>query len=241
MEELSYYRVLAEDAAEHEACPLHWDCANCAKSLCVQLVAVADFPSLFGRFHIIGFTNNKDGKDHTMVVKGDVAGRESVLTRVHSSCLTGEALGSLRCDCGPQLRKSMAMIEEEGLGVLVYMQQEGRGIGLTNKLRAYMLQDGGLDTYDANIALGLPADERDYEVSAAMLKRVGVGDIRLITNNPAKVEALRRYGVKIRDIIPIQAEVTEFNERYFEAKRDRFGHHIVFGGKQVRDPCGCNQ
>ena len=191
MEELSYHRVLAVDAAEHEACPLKWDCANCTKTLCVQLVAVAELPSLFGRFHIIGFTNNKDGKDHTMVVKGDVSGKENVLTRVHSSCLTGDSLGSLRCDCGPQLRKSMTMIEEEGLGVLIYMQQEGRGIGLTNKLRAYQLQDGGLDTYDANIALGLPADERDYEVSAAMLTKVGVGDIRLITNNPAKVEALQ--------------------------------------------------
>ena len=241
MEELSYRRVLVADAAEHEACPLHWDCANCTKSLCVQLVAVAEFPSLFGRFHIIGFTNNKDGKDHTMVVKGDVEARENVLTRVHSSCLTGDALGSLRCDCGPQLRKSLVMMEEEGFGILVYMQQEGRGIGLTNKLRAYMLQDGGLDTYDANIALGLPADERDYEISATMLKKVGVGDIRLITNNPTKVDALRRYGVKIRDIIPIQAEVTEFNKRYFEAKRDRFGHKIVFEGKQVKDPCGCNK
>jgi GTP cyclohydrolase II len=241
MEELSYQRVLAVDAAEHEACPLKWDCASCTKTLCVQLVAVAELPSIFGRFHIIGFTNNKDGKDHTMVVKGDVSGKENVLTRVHSSCLTGDSLGSLRCDCGPQLRKSMTMIEEEGLGVLIYMQQEGRGIGLTNKLRAYQLQDEGLDTYDANIALGLPADERDYEVSAAMLRKVGVGDIRLITNNPTKVEALRRYGVKIRDIIPIQAEVTEFNERYFEAKRDRFGQNILLGGKQVRDPCGCNQ
>jgi GTP cyclohydrolase II len=241
MEGLSYNRVLAEDAAEHAACPLKWECEACTKSLCVRLVAVADLPSLFGRFRILGFTNNKDGRDHTMVVKGDVAGREGVLARVHSSCLTGDALGSLRCDCGPQLRKSLAMMEEEELGVLVYMQQEGRGIGLTNKLRAYMLQDGGLDTYEANIALGLPADERDYEVSAAMLAKVGVGDVRLITNNPAKVEALRRYGVRIRDIVPIQAGLTEFNERYFEAKRDRFGHNIVLGGRQVRDPCGCNQ
>ena len=241
MEGLSYSRVLADDAAEHAACPLKWDCAACTKSLCVRLVAVADFPSLFGHFKILGFTNNKDGKDHLAVVKGDVAGRENVLTRVHSSCLTGDSLGSLRCDCGPQLRRSMAMMEEEGLGVLVYMQQEGRGIGLTNKLRAYMLQDGGLDTYDANLALGFPADERDYEVTAAMLKKIGVADIRLITNHPAKVEALRRYGVRIRDMVPIQVAVTEYNERYFEAKRDRFGHHLDLGGKKLRDPCGCNQ
>lgn len=241
MEELSYARVLADDDAEHAACPLKWDCAACTKSLCVRLVAVADFPSLFGHFKILGFVNNKDGKDHLAVVKGDVVGRENVLTRVHSSCLTGDSLGSLRCDCGPQLRRSMAMMEEEGLGVLVYMQQEGRGIGLTNKLRAYMLQDGGLDTYDANLALGFPADERDYEVTAAMLKKIGVADVRLITNNPAKVEALRKYGVRIRDMVPIQTAVTEFNERYFEAKRNRFGHHLVLGGRQLPDPCGCNQ
>lgn len=241
MEELSYNRVLVADAAEHAACPLKWDCERCTKSLCVRLVAVADFPSLFGHFRILGFTNNKDGKDHMVVVKGDVAGRENVLARVHSSCLTGDALGSLRCDCGPQLRRSLAMMEEEGLGVLVYMQQEGRGIGLTNKLRAYMLQDGGLDTYDANVALGFPADERDYEVTAAMLNKIGVGDVRLITNNPSKVEALRRYGVKIRDMVPIQTAVTEYNERYFETKRDRFGHRLDLGGKQLRDPCGCNQ
>ena len=241
MEDLSYTRVLADDAAEHEACPLKWDCENCTKTLCVQLVSVADFPSLFGHFRILGFTNNKDGKDHTMVVKGDVSGKENVLTRVHSSCLTGDALGSLRCDCGPQLRRSLAMIEEEGLGAVVYMQQEGRGIGLTNKLRSYMLQDEGLDTYDANIALGFLADERDYELTAAMLAKVGVGDIRLITNNPSKVDSLRRYGVRIRDIMPIQVERNKYNERYFDTKRERFGHSLDLDGKHVRDPCGCNQ
>jgi len=241
MKELSYGRVLAADAAEHEACPLKWDCTHCTKTLCVQLVAIADFPSLFGHFMILGFVNNKDGKDHTMVVKGDVSDRENVLTRLHSSCLTGDALGSLRCDCGPQLRRSLVMIEEEGLGILVYMQQEGRGIGLTNKLRAYMLQDGGLDTFDANLALGFPVDERDYEVAAAMLAKVGVRDIRLITNNPVKVEALRRFGVGVRDILPLQTEVTEYNRRYFEAKRDRLGQHLDLSGRQVRDPCGCNQ
>jgi 3,4-dihydroxy 2-butanone 4-phosphate synthase/GTP cyclohydrolase II len=124
MDDLSYNRIQAGDTAEHDACPLKWDCANCTKTLCIHLVAVADFPSLYGHFRILGFTNNKDGKDHTMVGKGDVAGKENILARVHSSCLTGDALGSLRCDCGPQLRRSMVMMEEEGLGILVYMQQE---------------------------------------------------------------------------------------------------------------------
>jgi 3,4-dihydroxy 2-butanone 4-phosphate synthase / GTP cyclohydrolase II len=241
MEDHSYTRIQAEDAAEHQDCPLKWDCVNCTKNLCIQLVAIADFPSMFGHFRILGFTNNKDGKDHTIIVKGDVSGKENVLCRVHSSCLTGDALGSMRCDCGPQLRRSMVMMEEEGIGILVYMQQEGRGIGLTNKLRAYMRQDDGLDTYDANLALGFPADERDYEITAAMLKRLDFGDIRLITNNPSKVDALRKYGVKIRDVVPIQTGLNEYNERYFEAKRDRFGHHLDLSGKQVRDPCGCNQ
>lgn len=240
MADLSYSRVLASDAAEHAACPLKWDCEHCTKTLCVRLVAVADFPSLYGHFNILGFTNNKDGRDHTVVVKGDVAGKRGVLTRVHSSCLTGDALGSLRCDCGPQLRRSLAMMEEEGLGVLVYMQQEGRGIGLTNKLRAYMLQDGGLDTYDANVALGFRPDEREYEVTAAMLFKIGVSEVRLITNNPEKVAALRRYGVAIRETVPIQAGHTEYNERYLETKKDRFGQSIDLS-EDARDPCGCNQ
>lgn len=241
MEESSYSYLQATDKSDYKACPLKWDCDNCTKKLCIHLVAVADFPSLYGQFKILGFINNKDGKDHTMVVKGDVAGREKVLTRVHSSCLTGDAFGSLRCDCGPQLRRSMALIEDEGLGIIVYMQQEGRGIGLTNKLRAYMLQDRGLDTFDANVALGLPADDRDYEISAAMLAKVGVSDIRLITNNPSKVDSLKKYGVKISNIVPLQTEINQYNERYFETKRERFGHNLDLGNKKIKDPCGCNQ
>ena len=181
---LSYNETLTSDTKEHDTCPLRWDCEHCTKNLCVQLVAVAKFPTIHGDFHILGFTNNKDGKDHSMIVKGDTSGIESVLTRVHSSCVTGDALGSLRCDCGPQLNQSLRMIEAEGLGVLVYMQQEGRGIGLTNKLRAYMLQDVGLDTYDANVALGFKPDDRNYEVTAAMLSKIGVKSIRLLSNNP---------------------------------------------------------
>ncbi len=241
MSELSYKRLLEEDTAEHEECPMKWDCDSCTKTLCVRLVAVADLPSLFGKFIVLGFTNNKDGRDHIAVVKGDVHGKGSVLTRVHSSCLTGDALGSLRCDCGPQLRKSLVLIEEEGAGVLLYMQQEGRGIGLTNKLRAYMLQDRGLDTYDANLALGFKADERDYEVAAAMLARLGVVSIRLVTNNQMKAEELGRFGVRVDGVIPIQAEVTSYNKRYFEAKRDRFGHTIDLDGQKITDPCAGNR
>ena len=241
MSELSYNSVLKNDLTEHKMCSFKWDCANCSKTLCLRLVAVADFPSLFGRFSTLGFINNKDGKDHMAIVKGDVSGKEGVLTRVHSSCTTGDALGSQRCDCGPQLRKSLMMMEEAGLGVLLYMQQEGRGIGLTNKLKAYMLQDSGLDTLDANLALGFRADERDYELSAAMLSKIGVKSIKLITNNLDKAQSLKRFGVRVIDIVSIKANITPFNEKYFETKRDRFGHKLNLEGKNVVDPCECNQ
>ena len=132
----SYYQIMEGDLKEHESCPFKWDCKNCTKTLCVQLVAVAEFPTIFGNFKILGFTNNKDKKDHTIIVKGEVSGKPDILTRIHSSCATGDSLGSLRCDCGPQLHRSMQKIEELGQGILVYMQQEGRGIGLTNKNKA---------------------------------------------------------------------------------------------------------
>lgn len=146
---------------------------------------------MYGDFKILGFANNKDQKDHIAIVK------ENVLTRLHSSCLTGDAVGSLRCDCGPQLHTALAMIENAGSGVLLYMQQEGRGIGLVNKIRAYQLQDAGFDTWDANLHLGFEPDERDYEVSAAMIKKLGIKSIRLLTNNPDKLEQLKRFNIKI--------------------------------------------
>jgi 3,4-dihydroxy 2-butanone 4-phosphate synthase/GTP cyclohydrolase II len=238
---LSYNETLASHATEHAECPLRWDCEHCTKNLCIQFVAVAEFPTIYGDFHILGFTNNKDGKDHSMIVKGDVAGLESVLTRVHSSCVTGDALGSLRCDCGPQLNQSMQMIEAEGLGVIVYMQQEGRGIGLTNKLRAYMLQDAGLDTYDANVALGFKPDDRNYEVTAAMLSKIGVKRIRLLTNNPDKANQLIKFGTVIDRLVPLELEANTHNTHYLEAKRERFNHSLTLKGEPKRDVCGCNQ
>jgi 3,4-dihydroxy 2-butanone 4-phosphate synthase/GTP cyclohydrolase II len=241
MAESSYQEIMKAGIEEHRACPLKWNCEACTKTLCVRLVAIADFPTVYGDFRILGFTNNKDGRDRLMVVKGLVVGRDSVLTRVHSSCTTGDALGSLRCDCGPQLHRSMEMMEDEGLGALVYMQQEGRGIGLTNKLRAYMLQDGGLDTYDANVELGFKPDERDYEVTSAMLGKVGIKSIRLLTNNPDKAEQLRAYGTTIDSVVHLELLPNPANLRYFEAKRDRFGHRLTLNGEPARDACGCNQ
>ncbi len=147
------------------------------------------------------------------------------MTRVHSSCLTGDAFGSLRCDCGPQLATALKMIEKEGVGLVVYMQQEGRGIGLLNKLRAYALQDNGYDTYDANIALGFGADSRNYEVSGEIIRKLGVTDIRLITNNPEKVVQLNKF-VTISERVPLELPSSEFNVRYMETKKERFGHYL---------------
>lgn len=211
---------------DYKSCRFNWDCENCSKNLCINLVAVADLPSLYGDFKILGFANNKDQKDHIAIVKGNVYAEEKVLTRLHSSCLTGDALGSMRCDCGPQLHTALSLIEEEGLAVLLYMQQEGRGIGLVNKIKAYQLQDVGYDTYDANLHLGFEPDERDYEVSAAMLRKLGVKSIRLLTNNPDKMKQLNSFGVEIAERIPLELPTQEHDRDYMETKKERFGHQL---------------
>jgi 3,4-dihydroxy 2-butanone 4-phosphate synthase/GTP cyclohydrolase II len=221
---MSYDEILKEDAEEYGSCEFDWNCEKCYKSLCLRIVALANFPSRYGFFKVVAFENNKDGKDHIMVVKGDVEGAENVLTRVHSSCVTGDVLGSLRCDCGDQLEKALQMIEKEGQGVLLYMQQEGRGIGLTNKIKAYMYQDRGIDTYSANVLLGFPADPRTYELAAAMLKKFRILSIRLLTNNPQKIRDLEEFGVRIKERIPIEIPPNSFNRFYLETKKDKFGH-----------------
>jgi 3,4-dihydroxy 2-butanone 4-phosphate synthase/GTP cyclohydrolase II len=221
---LSLDDVLQRDAKEYGSCEFDWNCEKCYKSLCLRIVALTNFPSKYGSFRVVAFENNKDGKDHIIVVKGDIVGSENVLTRVHSSCVTGDVLGSLRCDCGDQLKKALEMIEKEGRGVLVYMQQEGRGIGLTNKIKAYMYQDRGVDTYDANLLLGFLPDLRQYELAAAMLKKFGILSIRLLTNNPQKIHDLEQFGVKITERIPIEIPPNSFNRYYLETKKDKFGH-----------------
>ena len=223
--------MMKQDTEIYNNCPLKWECERCDKQLCLRIVAVADFPTCDGHFKLIAFFNNKDRKDHIMVVKGSIVGKENVLTRLHSSCVTGDALGSLRCDCGPQLSKSLKEIDREGLGVLLYMQQEGRGIGLTNKIRAYMLEDLGEDTYEANVDLGFKPDERDYEVAAAMLKRFDIRSIRILTNNPGKIEQLERYGVKISERVPLQVRPNRYNRSYLQTKKTRFGHLLTVSAK----------
>jgi GTP cyclohydrolase II len=223
---MSYKKILQLDLDEYNSCPFHWNCENCSKSLCLRITGIAELPSAYGHFKIIAFQNNKDKKDHIAVVKGKIMEGEDILTRLHSSCLTGDALGSMRCDCGPQLETSLYLIEKEGRGVLLYMQQEGRGIGLANKIRAYMLQDGGLDTYDANVHLGFQPDERDYELSAAMLKKLNVSSVLLLTNNPEKIKELERFSIRVRGRVPLEIKPNEFDRFYLETKKKKFGHML---------------
>jgi GTP cyclohydrolase II len=196
------------------------------KPITVECKVCSRIPTKYGEFDLCLYTNNKDDKEHMAFILGEVKGREDVLVRVHSECFTGEVLGSLRCDCGDQLNQSLSMIAEEGAGVLVYMRQEGRGIGLKEKLRAYNLQDEGYDTVDANLVLGHQADCRDYSISAAILKDLGVKSLRLLTNNPDKIDRLKEYGIKVTERIQVTPSLNPNNEKYIRTKIRRM-HHIM--------------
>jgi len=185
-----------------------------------------DLPTQFGKFKIIPFRQKSNGAEHVALIKGKWAVNEPVLVRVHSSCMTGDIFGSMRCECGDQLHQSMKLVEKAGKGVIVYMMQEGRGIGLLNKIAAYKLQDQGLDTIDANLHLGFKADERDYGVGAQILRNLGVTKMRLLTNNPVKRVGLEGFGLEVVEIVPIEIEPNKFNQRYLKTKRDRMGHHL---------------
>lgn len=193
-------------------------------ALQVEVYATAELPTRYGQFQIVAFLNNRDGKEHIAIVHGDVSGAESVLTRIHSECLTGDVLGSLKCDCGPQLDQALSEIAEHPAGVVLYMRQEGRGIGLANKIMAYSLQDTGLDTVEANRHLGFDDDLRHYDISAEMLKLLGVRSIELMTNNPGKVDGLVEAGIQVVSRRPIKIVPNPFNAHYLETKRIKSGH-----------------
>jgi 3,4-dihydroxy 2-butanone 4-phosphate synthase/GTP cyclohydrolase II len=197
----------------------------------VRRVTETRFPSCWGEFKLVAYEETLTGETHLALVKGEVSEEENILVRVHSECLTGDALGSMRCDCGKQLAAAMVALEKEGRGVLVYMRQEGRGIGLLNKCKAYSLQDQGRDTVEANLELGFPADLRDYGIGAQILADLGLTTIRLLTNNPRKIAGLAGYGLEVIQRVPLVIEANDFNRAYLQTKQEKLGHILLNHGK----------
>ena len=204
------------------------DCPGVGKDhICVRIAAIADMPSRFGQFQIVAFWNNRDGKEHVAMVHGDVRGEEHVPLRMHSECLTGDVLGSLRCDCRDQLEVSLRKIGKLERGVMLYLRQEGRGIGLLNKIRAYSLQDHGLDTVEANLALGFRDEERDFAVAAHMIRSLEIRSVQLMTNNPYKIQELERHGIKISRRLHHELPPNPHNIAYLRTKVHKMGHALT--------------
>jgi len=203
--------------------------------ICVKVDAVAELPTRFGRFKIVAFWNNRDGKEHVALVHGDAMGASELPTRLHSECLTGDALGSLRCDCRDQLEVALRRLSSMERGLLLYLRQEGRGIGLGNKIRAYALQDLGADTVEANHQLGFPADAREYGLAVQLLRELGLCRIRLMTNNPAKLDALVKDGVEVVERVEVEHGRNPHNTAYLDTKMLKMGH-LLLGGKDVEKP-----
>jgi GTP cyclohydrolase II len=209
------------------------ECEGVGKDgVCVRIEAIAELPTRFGDFHIVAFSNTRDDKEHVAIIKGEVFEAEDVTVRLHSECLTGDVMGSLRCDCRDQLEAALKTIGQMDKGIVLYLRQEGRGIGLINKIRAYNLQDQGLDTVEANLALGFRDDERDYAIAAHMLHSLKIQSINLMTNNPKKIDQLTQYGVKVNKRLPHILPSNEHNQFYLETKAAKSGHMIDFRGKE---------
>jgi GTP cyclohydrolase II len=209
------------------------DCGGLGKEkICVRIAAIAELPSRFGQFQVVAFWNNRDGKEHAAFIRGDVTGAEDVPVRLHSECLTGDTIGSLRCDCRDQLEAALKALGKREKGILLYLRQEGRGIGFLNKIRAYGLQDHGLDTVEANLALGFRDDERDYSVAAHMLYSLKVKSIQLMTNNPKKIGGLTQMGVSVTGRIPLVIPPNSYNRFYLQTKEKKSGHLLDGLGKE---------
>ncbi|MCK5772970.1 MAG: GTP cyclohydrolase II [Thermoplasmata archaeon] len=201
-------------------------CSGDISSICVKIVAVADLPTRFGDFQIVAFYNDEEDKDHIALVRGDVSGKNDVPVRLHSECLTGDAIGSLRCDCRDQLTTALEAVGSMDMGIILYLRQEGRGIGLLNKMKAYQLQDMGYDTVEANEALGFRDDERDYAIAAHMIRSLEINSIKLMTNNPRKIDGLEKHGIKVNGRIPLLITPNRHNERYLKTKMAKSGHML---------------
>lgn len=204
-----------------------------AQSLIVEKKVCTRLPTQFGSFELCLYQSNLNDKEHLALIKGKLSGKENVLVRIHSECFTGDILGSQRCDCGEQLQNAMRLIEENGEGIVLYLRQEGRGIGLLEKLKAYNLQDNGLDTVDANIALGHHADDRDYGIAAAILNLLKINSIQLITNNPEKIRQLEKYGIKVKNRISAEATISKENAEYLFTKAYRMNHLLNLDGLEL--------
>jgi GTP cyclohydrolase II len=222
-------QLLLDENSDHECEGMGDD------GICVRIEAIAELPTRFGKFHVVAFSNNRDEKEHVAIIKGEVFGAKDVPVRLHSECLTGDVFGSLRCDCRDQLEAALKMIGSMDKGIVLYLRQEGRGIGLINKIRAYNLQDQGLDTVEANLALGFRDDERDYSVAAHMLKSLKVDSIKIITNNPKKIQQLTEHGIKVTKRIPHIMAPNKHNLFYLKTKAQKSGHMLDFNGKKRLD------